>query len=83
MYERRKSGLSRHLSCLGEHVRSPAFGQSGKTGDRFYSEPDGTTLCFEVSATVTRLRRHIEAGDARLIELFEEARRVRERWAKQ
>ena len=36
----------------------------------------------EVSATLARMRRHLEAGDTRLIELFEEARRVRERWAK-
>ncbi len=36
----------------------------------------------EVAATLARLRRHIEAGDSRLVELFEEARRVRERWAK-
>jgi len=35
----------------------------------------------EISATLTRLRRHLEAGDSRLIELFEEAKRVRDRWA--
>jgi len=35
-----------------------------------------------VAAELTRLRRHIEADDPRLIELFEEARAVRERWAK-
>ncbi|HEX6061922.1 MAG TPA: prephenate dehydrogenase [Candidatus Limnocylindria bacterium] len=35
-----------------------------------------------VSAELTRLRRHIEADDPRLIELFEEARAVRERWAR-
>lgn len=34
-----------------------------------------------VSAELARLRRHLEADDPRLIELFEEARRVRERWA--
>lgn len=33
-----------------------------------------------VSAELARLRRHLEADDPRLIELFEEARRVRERW---
>jgi prephenate dehydrogenase len=37
----------------------------------------------EISATLARLRRHLEAGDSRLIELFEEAKRVRERWAQQ
>ncbi|HET7419937.1 MAG TPA: prephenate dehydrogenase [Candidatus Dormibacteraeota bacterium] len=35
-----------------------------------------------VSAELARLRRHIEADDPRLIELFEEARAVRERWAR-
>ena len=36
-----------------------------------------------VSAELTRLRRHLEADDPRLVELFEEARSVRERWARQ
>ena len=36
-----------------------------------------------ISAELARLRRHIETDDPRLIELFEEARAVRERWAKQ
>ena len=35
-----------------------------------------------VTAELTRLRRHLEADDARLVELFEEAQAVRERWAK-
>jgi len=35
-----------------------------------------------ISAELTRLRRHLEADDPRLVELFEEARAVRERWAK-
>jgi len=35
-----------------------------------------------VSAELARLRRHLEADDPRLVELFEEARSVRERWAK-
>ncbi len=34
-----------------------------------------------VSAELTRMRRHLEAGDPRLVELFEEARSARERWA--
>lgn len=38
-------------------------------------------LLDAVSAELTRLRRHLEADDPRLIELFEEARAVRERWA--
>jgi prephenate dehydrogenase len=36
-----------------------------------------------VSAELSRLRRHLEANDPRVIELFEEARAVRERWSKQ
>ena len=35
-----------------------------------------------VAAELARLRRHLEADDPRLIELFEEAHNVRERWAK-
>jgi prephenate dehydrogenase len=31
-------------------------------------------------ASLARLRRHLEAGDARLVELFEEAKRARDRW---
>jgi prephenate dehydrogenase len=34
-----------------------------------------------VTAELARLRRHLEADDPRLVELFEEARAVRERWA--
>src|SRR5579872_449747 len=40
-------------------------------------------LLDAVTAELTRLRRHLEADDPRLVELFEEARSVRERWAKQ
>lgn len=35
-----------------------------------------------VEGTLARLRRHLEAGDGRLVELFEEARLARERWAR-
>ena len=35
-----------------------------------------------VSAALARLRRHLDADDPRLVELFEEARSVRERWQK-
>jgi prephenate dehydrogenase len=34
-----------------------------------------------ISGSLARLRRHLEADDPRLVELFEEARSVRERWA--
>jgi prephenate dehydrogenase len=34
-----------------------------------------------ISRSLARLRRHLEADDPRLIELFEEARSVRERWS--
>ena len=37
----------------------------------------------EISKELTRLYRHLDADDPRLIELFEEARQVRERWARQ
>jgi len=33
-----------------------------------------------IEKQVAKLRRHIEAGDPRLAELFEEAREKRERW---
>ncbi|MDQ6879416.1 MAG: prephenate dehydrogenase [Candidatus Dormibacteraeota bacterium] len=36
-----------------------------------------------ITATLGRLRRHLEADDPRLVELFEEARSVRERWLKE
>src|SRR5204862_561597 len=35
-----------------------------------------------VSSELSRLRRHLEADDPRLIELFEEARDVRDRWGR-
>jgi len=36
----------------------------------------------EITKELARLRRHLEADDPRLVELFEEARAVRERWAR-
>jgi hypothetical protein len=33
-----------------------------------------------ISSELTRLRRHLEADDPRLVELFEEAKLVRDRW---
>ncbi len=35
-----------------------------------------------ISAELARIRRHLEADDPRLVELFEEARAARERWAR-
>lgn len=35
-----------------------------------------------ISATLAKLRRHLQDDDPRLVELFEEARSVRERWSK-
>ncbi len=35
-----------------------------------------------VEASLARLRRHLDGHDGRLVELFEEARRVRERWGR-
>jgi prephenate dehydrogenase len=40
-------------------------------------------LLDAVSKELARLYRHLEADDPRLVELFEEARNVRERWARQ
>jgi prephenate dehydrogenase len=34
-----------------------------------------------VEASLARLRRHLEAGDTRLVELLEEAKRARDRWS--
>lgn len=39
-------------------------------------------LLGEIGREIARLQRHVEADDPRLIELFEEAHAVRERWAK-
>jgi prephenate dehydrogenase len=36
-----------------------------------------------VEASLARLRRHLEAGDGRVVELLEEARLARERWARE
>src|SRR6267378_2151372 len=36
-----------------------------------------------ISATLGRLRRHLQDDDPRLVELFEEARQVRDKWAKE
>jgi prephenate dehydrogenase len=36
-----------------------------------------------ITAELARMRRHLEADDARLVELFEEAQAVRERWGHQ
>ena len=40
-------------------------------------------LLDAISAELARLRRHLVANDPRLVELFEEARSVRERWARE
>jgi prephenate dehydrogenase len=40
-------------------------------------------LLDAISAELARLRRHLQADDPRLVELFEEARSVRERWARE
>lgn len=34
-----------------------------------------------VEGSLNRIRRHLEASDSRLVELFEEAKRMRDRWA--
>ena len=39
-------------------------------------------LLAEIGREIARLQRHVEADDPRLVELFEEARAVRERWSR-
>jgi len=51
-----------------------ATGISRTNRDHLLEQLDG------ISHALTRLRRHLEADDPRLVELFEEARAVRERW---
>src|SRR5207245_7391429 len=51
-----------------------ATGISRTNRDHILEQLDG------ISHALTRLRRHLEADDPRLVELFEEARAVRERW---
>jgi len=36
-----------------------------------------------ISATLARLRRHLQDDDPRLVELFEEAKSVRDRWVRE
>lgn len=52
-------------------------GIAGTNRENLLEQLDG------VSSALARLRRHLEADDPRLIELFEEARSVRERWARE
>jgi prephenate dehydrogenase len=51
-------------------------GVASTNRDELIAQLDG------ISASIARLRRHLAEDDARLIELFEEARSVRERWAR-
>ena len=53
-----------------------ATGISRTNRDHLLEQLDG------ISHALTRLRRHLEADDPRLVELFEEARAVRDRWLK-
>jgi prephenate dehydrogenase len=53
-----------------------ATGISRTNRDHLLEQLDG------ISHALARLRRHLEADDPRLVELFEEARAVRERWSK-
>jgi prephenate dehydrogenase len=41
------------------------------------------TALDRVIASLTKLRRHLDADDPRLVELFEEARSARERWRRE
>jgi prephenate dehydrogenase len=73
-----------------QRVAGPGFRDMSRlaAGDpELYADIAGTnrdaTLAAvrAVEGSLARFRRHLEAGDSRLVELFEEARRVRERWA--
>src|SRR5438477_147386 len=48
-----------------------------------WAAAEGIELLDAISKELGRLYRHLEADDPRLVELFEEARNVRERWSKQ
>jgi prephenate dehydrogenase len=67
----------RDMSRLAAGDAALYAGIAGTNREHMIEQLDG------VSAALTRIRRHLEAGDPRLVELFEEAARVRERWAKE
>jgi prephenate dehydrogenase len=64
----------RDMSRLAAGDPVLATGISRTNRDHLLEQLDG------ISHALTRLRRHLEADDPRLVELFEEARAVRERW---
>ena len=66
----------RDMSRLAAGDPVLATGISRTNRDHLLEQLDG------ISHALTRLRRHLEADDPRLVELFEEARAVRDRWLK-
>jgi prephenate dehydrogenase len=66
----------RDMSRLAAGDPELAAGIARTNRDNLLEQLDG------ISRSLTRLRRHLEADDGRLVELFEEARSVRERWAR-
>ena len=67
----------RDMSRLAAGDATLYAGIAGTNREHMIEQLDGVT------AALNRIRRHLEAGDPRLVELFEEAARVRERWAKE
>jgi prephenate dehydrogenase len=67
----------RDMSRLAAGDAALYSGIAGTNREHIIEQLDG------VSAALARIRRHLQAGDPRLVELFEEAARVRERWAKE
>ena len=45
------------------------------------NRPNIVSALDDVSASISRVRRHLEASDGRLVELLEEAQAARQRWA--
>jgi len=65
------------VAALYGHERRASVRDARARAEEILEQLDG------VAAALTRLRRHLEGNDPRLAELFEEARRVRDRWARE
>ena len=66
----------RDMSRLAAGDPEMYAGIAATNGDELVKQLDG------INEAIAKLKRHLQAGDPRLVELFEEARSVRERWAK-
>ncbi len=70
------AGGFRDMSRLAAGDPELSAGITRTNRDNLLEQLDG------ISHSLSRLRRHLEADDGRLVELFEEARAVRERWSR-